>query len=715
MNVIKREDLISAAPISIPREAETIGCGGLRVSKRGVWRAAVLIGVHVLIIAHIVHWKLAGKTVSPVEPSEAMQTLELGYVNAGFILFIGLILSTLVFGRFFCGWGCHVVALQDVCGWLMKKAGVKPKPFRSRLLVFVPLFAAFYMFLWPTIVRWLDGRAFPGLSNHLQTENFWATFPGPGIALLTFGICGFLIVYLLGNKGFCTYGCPYGAIFYHADRVAPGKIRVTDACEGCGHCTATCTSNVRVHEEVKRYGMVVDPGCMKCMDCVSVCPKNALYYGFGKPSLAQKGIEAKRAPGLERAARMYDFSLSEEIAMAALFALAFYAFRGLYDSVPFLLAIGLSSVTAFLIVMAARLLYTPSFRLQHKQLRISGATTPAGCALLGVAGLLIVFAGHSGVWQFHYHEGNRLYAQAESAKSPESAEESTKAAMEHFGWCRSSGFFPVANLEASLGSGFAFLGDLEKGEQHLRRAIELGPDLAGARYQLARTLAARGKQNEAIAQLRTAVESDPGRVAARRDLALALSASGKHVEALRFFEGPLKIAPRDADLRLAYAASLAESGKPAEAETQLRKVMTDHPQSAQVRFALGEILLRRGKTSEAAAAFADATRLNPEAIESYVALARLDSRRKNHSASARRYEAALGIAPFDRNLLNAWAVELKKSNQIDAAIKKLVRSHPDDEASWYRAALLYKAKGNLITAKSLYRRLAMRNPNLPPL
>ena len=73
-------------------------------------------------------------------------------------------------------------------------------------------------------------------------------------------VCGFMTVYFLGSKGFCTYACPYGGFFALADKVAPGKIRVTDACNQCGHCTAVCTSNVRVHAEVKAYGMVVDPG-----------------------------------------------------------------------------------------------------------------------------------------------------------------------------------------------------------------------------------------------------------------------------------------------------------------------------------------------------------------------------------------------------------------------------------------------------------------------
>ena len=41
--------------------------------------------------------------------------------------------------------------------------------------------------------------------------------------------------------------------------------------------------------------MVVDPGCMKCMDCVSVCPNDALYFGFGKPTLMAPKSECDQA------------------------------------------------------------------------------------------------------------------------------------------------------------------------------------------------------------------------------------------------------------------------------------------------------------------------------------------------------------------------------------------------------------------------------------
>ena len=150
-------------------------------SKMSRWRAASLILLTLVMAAHFVQWRVMGETVSPIEPSESMYTLERGAVNAGFIFFTLATLATLVLGRFVCGSGCHIVALQDLCAWLMKKIGITPRAFRSRLLVFVPLIVALYMFVWPTVARWItkpaDEPLFPQFTNHLVTSNFWETFP----------------------------------------------------------------------------------------------------------------------------------------------------------------------------------------------------------------------------------------------------------------------------------------------------------------------------------------------------------------------------------------------------------------------------------------------------------------------------------------------------------------------------------------------------------
>lgn len=383
----------------------------MRKSKNGRWRALSLGLVNLFMIAHVVQWWIMGRTVSPIEPSETMHTLQEGTINAGFIFFSLAILATMIFGRFVCGWGCHILALQDGCAWLLKKIGITPKPFRSRLLIYVPLVAALYMFVWPTFYRLVlspdPGPLLPTFTNHLVTDNFWATFPSVAVAIPFLFICGFVTVYFLGMKGFCTYACPYGGFFSLADKLAPAKIRVTDACNQCGHCTATCTSNVLVHAEVKNYGMVVDPGCMKCMDCISVCPNDALYYGFGRPTVAMPKAKAKAKP----IPRNYSLTWPEEIFAAAVFLGSFLAVRGAYGLVPFLMALGCAAVSTFLAMKAWRLITSQEVYFHRFHLKSAAALRLSGWALLLGALLWLGLTAHTGWIRYQEVRGNQAFQQ----------------------------------------------------------------------------------------------------------------------------------------------------------------------------------------------------------------------------------------------------------------------------------------------------------------
>jgi polyferredoxin len=369
-------------------------CGPVKPSRMGKRRAWFLIGIHVLIGLHFLHWWWTGESVTPVEPSEAMQTLENGRVNAGFLLFVAAIAITLVTGRWFCGWACHIVALQDLCAWLLGKLGLKPRPVRSRLLVLAPFVVAFYMFVWPQLVLWWTPAERPELHWELTSTDLWQTFPKWVMAPVTILVVGFLIVWWLGAKGFCTHGCPYGAFFAVADRFAPVRIKVTDACDACGHCTSVCSSNVRVHEEVAKHGMLVDPGCMKCLDCVSVCPKEALYVGFAKPkpfAVSQQRIQARA-----------DFTWPEEILLAVVALVATqWTFRGVWlgEGVPLLLAVGLGVITAVFTLLFVRLLRRRDVLFQHTPLRVDGRFTRAGRVALVLLGGWLAFGGHTFVGQ----------------------------------------------------------------------------------------------------------------------------------------------------------------------------------------------------------------------------------------------------------------------------------------------------------------------------
>ncbi len=378
---------------------------GIRKSKTSRWRAAALALLNLLMVAHFIQWWMVGRTVSPIEPSETMHTLQRGAINAGFIFFSLAILATLIFGRFVCGWGCHILALQDFCAWLLKKMGLTPKPFRSRLLVYVPLIAALYMFVWPTAYK-LFARSeseplIPAFTNHLVTSNFWETFPSFAVAVPFLLICGFVTVYFLGQKGFCTYACPYGGFFGLADKWAPGKIRVTDACNQCGHCTATCTSNVLVHQEVRDFKMVVDPGCMKCMDCISVCPNDALYFGFGKPAIAV--TKSSKTP------RNYSLTWPEEIFGSAVFLASFLSVRGVYALVPFLMALGCAAVTTFLALKTWRLFTAGDVFFHRFTLKRAGRIWTGGWGFLTCSILWLGLAAHSGWIRYHEVAGDKAF------------------------------------------------------------------------------------------------------------------------------------------------------------------------------------------------------------------------------------------------------------------------------------------------------------------
>lgn len=486
----------------------------IRDSRASRWRAAALIILNLLMIAHIIQWLIMGQTISPIEPSESMYTLQRGTLNAGFIFFTLAILATLIFGRFVCGWGCHILALQDFCAWLLKKIGLKPKPFRSRLLVFIPLMVALYMFVLPTVFRYFaapkNEPLFPQFTNHLITTEYWATFPPVAVAIPFLFICGFVTVYFLGSKGYCTYACPYGGFFSLADKVSPGRIRVNENCNSCGHCTAVCTSNVIVHAEVKQYGMVVDQGCMKCMDCVSVCPNEALYFGFGKPAVVVP----------KKLKRNYSITWTEEIIGVIAFGTSYFAVWDVYQMIPMLMALGIAIVSTYLVLRIVRLITAKDLSFYKYNLKAAGKIKTAGWIFLLFSTLWLSLNAHSGFIRYHESFGSRAY---ESLKIPD-----------ELALARTN---PVRWLSASDNVNIA------EGKKYLRRAYETGlftnaevlPKLAWLEYL-------SGNNDEAVNLLGKAAahQSGQGKALSLYYRGAILNRLGRSEDALQSLDAALK-------------------------------------------------------------------------------------------------------------------------------------------------------------------------------
>ena len=594
-----------------PAEApDPLSHGPIRASRVSRWRAAVLIAIHVAIALHVAHWAWKGSTLTPLEPSESIELTAKGVLNAGAIFFGLAILSTALFGRFFCGWACHLVAIQDACRWLLEKVGLRPRAVNLGILGLVPLVVFVYMFLAPLLPRLEQGLGLGVAHTEFTTEGFWETFPGLEMALLTFVVGGFLMVWFLGAKGFCTYACPYGAVFGIADQVAPLRIRVTDACEGCGHCTAVCTSNVRVHQEVRDWKAVVDPGCMKCLDCVSVCPKDALYVGWGAPALATARVRpakavldgvAKRLPRvlltaafllasflvllsrqgtleLRWAAELAGLSLvlalifpgkaerrggpsaGEELVLAGAFLGALYALRGYQllpweeERVPLLLALGLAVLFALSVHLCGRILRRSEVALQAWDLVRGGKTTGAGRAVVALALGFLALVATAGRSQ--WSEG-REQRDARAARAQQASEEqaAAQAAAQVASQARER-----ARAEYDRGVRAAQSGALEEASKAFEAALALDPSFDAARDNLAGMYCAMGRFQQGIFHYRASLQRHPEDADLHALLGQACAQAGDLGGAETAWLTAIRLAPNHRGARLGLAILCEDRG-----------------------------------------------------------------------------------------------------------------------------------------------------------
>lgn len=665
-------DAVGPAP-AVPRKSPP---DPLPKSKYSKWRALTLASIYPLMAIHVIHWKMAGKTLAPLELHEVMYTAELGIITAGFLLMFVITLGTAVFGRFFCSWACHMMVLQDASAWILRKLHIRPKPIRSRLLLWVPPLVLVYMFGWPQISRMWAGRDFPvlrtqtdleGISSWVTTD-FWRNLPDPWITVLTFAVCGFLIVYFLGSRAFCTYGCPYGALFLTIDRFAPGRIRVDQSrCAQCGTCTAVCTSDVRVHEEVAKHGTVVNPRCLKDLDCVSACPEDALHYGFGKPSLralwssramliavaalAASILVAVLAPGASTwwggrfnllpfgiavvvlglvaygrtgmPARRYHFTLGEELLMGVMFLATLFIYRQLYDAVPFLLTIGLGGAVAYATVLLLRLRTRPNVRALEHALKTNGRLRRAGVIYATATVAFLAFSAHSAYVHYETRAGYQAFAASRAVTADGDAAALRGRALDHLLRAERTGLFRSQRLLGTIAAAYMGQGQWAEAEAVLKRIAARHPNRPDVHLELGRALLQQGRLTEAQAEFQQTL--DIGAIAA----------------------GQRSLARYQAQANYYLAAIAGRQGQTKEAEKALRQAIALQPDHAQAHLDLGALLLADGRTDEAIGSLRAAIAASPELANAHHNLALALAAQGQGEEAIAEAETAAALAPND--------------------------------------------------------------------
>ncbi len=229
---------------------------------------------------------------------------------AGSALSLILLLSTLVFGRAWCGWLCPLGTILDLFQFSKSKNRKQPpenlRKLKYGLLIVILLSAIFgnltllifdplTIFVRSTslnILPVMDKVIFavekllikiPFLAEAVFSFDAWIRptfFPAAAASIQYSFLVGFffiaiLLLNLIAERFWCRYLCPLGAMLGLPSRLALFQRRNKATCSECGLCSHACpTATI---DPQKNYRS--DPSeCILALDCLQSCQKDSFSF-----------------------------------------------------------------------------------------------------------------------------------------------------------------------------------------------------------------------------------------------------------------------------------------------------------------------------------------------------------------------------------------------------------------------------------------------------
>ncbi len=187
--------------------------------------------------------------------------------KVGSLAFFAFLVPVILFGRGAdCGWFCPCVATRETAGYIYRDTTPRGKfwwhlrhlkwPATIVALLFIPVS--------------LFGKGIFG--------DWWARVEGPFHVYIFYGYFGsYLLLPLLGNRNFCRFGCPYGAIWGLVGKFGFFRIKAkNDDCIGCKKCEKVCDMGIPLSSWTGEKPTIRNIECMGCGRCVQTCPNGVL-------------------------------------------------------------------------------------------------------------------------------------------------------------------------------------------------------------------------------------------------------------------------------------------------------------------------------------------------------------------------------------------------------------------------------------------------------
>ncbi len=218
-------------------------------------------------------------TLNYLSPYLIVQGSFEGVLSGSALVFLGLFVSALFFGRSFCSWICPAGALQDAC------AGIVNKPVSKRQNIIK-------YFIW---VVWLGAivAGFVSAGGVKEVNMIYMTDGGISVNESSRYFIYLPIVFLLavpalifGRRSACHSLCWMAPFMVLGTKLKellrlPARRLTADStrCVNCKDCDKVCPMSLQVNEMVKEKKMF-HTECILCGQCQDACPKKVLRVGF---------------------------------------------------------------------------------------------------------------------------------------------------------------------------------------------------------------------------------------------------------------------------------------------------------------------------------------------------------------------------------------------------------------------------------------------------
>jgi ferredoxin-type protein NapH len=216
-----------------------------------------------------------------LSPVLIIQSSFQGIINGSWIVFVLLFISSMYFGRAWCGWLCPAAGCQEAMFTVRDK--------RINLGDWIK-----WLIWFPWIISILIFAIRAG--GYRRVDFFYQTVYGVSISDLQsliaflFVLLGLIVLpaYLIGRRSFCHHLC-WMAPFLICGRAVRNiwkwpSLRLSVGSERCIHCH-TCTTNCPMSlpvENMVENGKMENVECILCGSCADNCTEEVICLGFSK-------------------------------------------------------------------------------------------------------------------------------------------------------------------------------------------------------------------------------------------------------------------------------------------------------------------------------------------------------------------------------------------------------------------------------------------------